>query len=394
MFPTLIEIGGYPINWYPVLMALSVVIGGWVVLRVGGGKGYDKAMLFDLCWWLVVGGLVGARLTFIIVDFEDQYYNACFDIEAYNLAFPTNPLTESDCGRLLRWWNGGLVFYGSVIGGILTMIWFVRREGVRFLPIADIIIPMLALGQFFGRIGCLSAGCCWGRPTAGDWGIQFPRGSSVFFQHYNQGLVDASATASAHVHATQIYDSLYGLFLFGFLLWLSRRKTWDGQVFFGWLMLYPLGRSTVELFRGDDLERGFLFEWVVEPLNTLLGLPLESPTFLSTSQFISLAMVLVGLLLWHRQTKSNEALETTAAPPNSERKGWYVRTYEFGVLWPIGLWGIAGIVFYFMTEPYGNDELFAAILLAIVAWYRFGPRPKEKVSETINENSSTTVNDD
>ena len=309
MFPTLIEISGYPINWYPVLMALSVVVGGWVVLRQGGAQGYDRAMLFDLCWWLVVGGLVGARLTFIIVDFEDQYYNACFDLAAFNEAFPANPLTEPDCGRLLRWWNGGLVFYGSVIGGMLTMIWFVRKEGVRFLPIADIIIPMLALGQFFGRIGCLSAGCCWGRPTAGDWGLQFPRGSSAFYQHYTQGLVDAQATVSAHVHATQLYDAACGLMLFVLLLWLAKRKTWDGQVFFGWLMLYPVCRSAVELFRGDDLERGFLFEWVVTPLNHLLGLPAQAPTFLSTSQFISVAMLLGGAILWQRQRAAGSSAE-------------------------------------------------------------------------------------
>ena len=301
MFPTLAEIGGQPINWYPVLMAISIVVGGWVVLKRGTSAGYDRGMLFDLCWWLVVSGLVGARLIFMIVDFEDQYYNACFDVDAYNLAFPATPLSEPDCGRILRWWNGGLVFYGSVIGGILTMIWFVRKEGVRFLPIADIVIPMLALGQFFGRIGCLSAGCCWGRPTAGDFGIQFPRGTSVFYQHYNQGLVDASATVSAHVHATQIYDSFYGLCLFAFLLWLSTRKTWDGQVFFGWLMLYPIGRSMVELFRGDDLERGFLVELVVTPLNDLLGLPAQAPTFLSTSQFISLVMIAAGVILWTTQ---------------------------------------------------------------------------------------------
>ena len=153
MFPTLVEIGGYPIHWYPVPMATAILIGGWMVLRKGVSEGYDRAMLFDLCWWLVVGGLIGARLTFIIVDFERQYYAACFDLPAYNAAYPNAPLTEPDCGRILRWWNGGLVFYGSVIGGLLTMIWFLRREGVRFLPVADIIIPTLGLGQFLGRLG-------------------------------------------------------------------------------------------------------------------------------------------------------------------------------------------------------------------------------------------------
>jgi phosphatidylglycerol---prolipoprotein diacylglyceryl transferase len=298
MFPTLITIGEYPIHWYPVLMALGITVGGWMVLRKGVAQGYDRAMLFDMSWWLVVGGLIGARVTFIIVDFESQYYAACFDLPAYNATYPNTPLTEPDCGRILRWWNGGLVFYGSVIGGMLTLVWFLRKEGLKLLPIADIIIPTLALGQFFGRLGCLSAGCCWGRPTLTDWGLTFPRGSSVFFQHYQQGLVSASATHSAHVHATQLYDSFCGLLLFFVLLWVAKRKTWDGQPFFWWLILYPICRSSVELFRGDDLERGFVFEWVVEPINTLLGLPLQSPTFLSTSQFISLVMMGIGLSIW------------------------------------------------------------------------------------------------
>ena len=300
MFPTLITIGDYPIHWYPVLMALGIVLGGWMVLRGGVSQGYDRAMLFDMCWWLVVGGLVGARVTFIIVDFESQYYAACFDLAAYNETYPNNPLTEPDCGRILRWWNGGLVYYGSIIGGMLTLVWFLRKEGLKLLPIADIIVPTLALGQFFGRIGCLSAGCCWGRPTFTDWGIQFPRGSSVFFQHYKQHLIDATATHSAHVHPTQIYDSLCGFVLFFVLLWIQKRKTWDGQPFFWWLILYPIGRSVVELFRGDDLERGFVFEWVAEPLNVVLGLPAQAPTFLSTSQFISLAMMTIGYLIWRQ----------------------------------------------------------------------------------------------
>ena len=143
----------------------------------------------------------------------------------------------------------------------------------------------------------------------GEWGIQFPRGSSAFYQHYTQGLVDAQATVSAHVHATQVYDAGCGLMLFVFLLWLAKRKTWDGQVFFGWLMLYPICRSAVELFRGDDVERGFLFEWVLTPLNLLLGLPDQAPTFLSTSQFISVVMLLGGAMLWQQQRASKSTVE-------------------------------------------------------------------------------------
>ena len=154
---------------------------------------------------------------------------------------------------------------------------------------------MLALGQFFGRIGCLSTASVEGELLAVIGGFNFK--ARVFFKH-SIDLMAAADTASAHVHPTQIYDSLIGLFLFIGLFWLSYRKTWDGQVFFVWLMLYPIGRSTVELFRGDDLERGFLFEWHSPWFNEVLGLPPEVPTFLSTSQFISLGMLLLGGLVW------------------------------------------------------------------------------------------------
>ncbi len=74
-----------------------------------------------------------------------------------------------------------------------------------------------------------------------------------------------------------------------------------------------------------------------------------------------------------------------------KKRDWYVTVYEYGVIWPIVIWGIAGIVYYFMTEPFGNDELIAAILLAVVAWYRFGPVPKKQdVSSDVDSPDETS----
>ena len=74
----------------------------------------------------------------------------------------------------------------------------------------------------------------------------------------------------------------------------------------------------------------------------------------------------------------------TEAP---QKRDWYVTIFQYGVMWPIGLWGVAGIVYYFLTESFGNDELVAAILLAIVAWYRFGPLPTPKTEDAIETDS-------
>ncbi|MEZ4432258.1 MAG: prolipoprotein diacylglyceryl transferase [bacterium] len=301
MHPILFELFGYPVHLYAVMMALGFVFGIALAARYGERVGFDRDVILDLCWWILVSGLVGSRIAFIAVNWE-QYWYPCVDVAHYNTLFPDKPITEPDCTRLLRFWNGGLVFYGGVIGAILTMIWFLRRERVAFLPMADVIIPSLALGQFFGRLGCLFAGCCWGKPTDVPWGIEFPQGSMVWRQHLDAGLATLADAHSHAVHPTQLYDSLAGLALFTALIWLRQRKRYHGQVFIWWMLLYPIARSTVELFRGDDAERGFLFRVVSPGLNDLLGLPEGSATFLSTSQFISLCVVAAAaLLLWRNR---------------------------------------------------------------------------------------------
>lgn len=313
MHPVLFEIAGYPLHLYAVMIATGFVVGIWLAARYGERVGLDRDMILDLCWWLLVSGLVGSRLAFIVVNWE-QYYYPCVDVAHFNELFPRNPITERDCTRLLRFWNGGLVFYGGVIGAMLTMVWFLRREQVPVLKVADALIPSLALGQFFGRLGCLAAGCCWGKPTDAAWGIQFPSRTMLFQQHFDSGLVAATDTLTHAVHPTQLYDAFGGLLLFGILVAIRQRKRWHGQVFVSWLLIYPLFRSTVEIFRGDDRERGFLFEIVSEPLNQALGLPAGSATFLSTSQFISLCAVGVALAILMKARKGRTPAAGNPAP--------------------------------------------------------------------------------
>jgi phosphatidylglycerol:prolipoprotein diacylglycerol transferase len=303
MHPILFELMGYPVHLYAVMIALGFIAGIWLAVRHGERIGLDRDMLLDLCWWLIVSGLVGSRIAFIIVEW-DQYWLPCVDVPAFNAMFPARAITEPDCTRLLRFWNGGLVFYGGVIGAMLTMVWFIRREGISIWPVADTLIPSLALGQFFGRLGCLAAGCCWGAPTESTLGIHFPHRSMPWAAHIKEGVIPSVAMESANIHAVQLYDSLGGLALFGLLVWLRQRKRYHGQVFIWWMFLYPLWRGSIEFIRGDA-ERGFIFEVTIPWLNRALALPEGTINLLSTSQLISLGFmaVAVGILVKKRSEK-------------------------------------------------------------------------------------------
>jgi len=289
MYPVLFELFGYPLHLYSLMITIGCISGLWLAVSYSKRIGMDHLLILDLCWWLILGGYLGSRVIFMIVNWEHHWY-PCVDYEHYNQLNPEAQLTGPDCWPLMAFWSGGLVFYGAFLGGIAVLWWFARKHSLSLLKTADVLMPAFAVGQFFGRLGCLSAGCCWGKPTDLAWGIQFPKRSMVFHQHLERGLVSAQDTLSLPVHPTQLYDSAYGIILFGVLYWIRERKRYDGQVLIWWLFLYPLLRSIVELFRGDS-ERGFVFKVIHEPLNQLLGLPSESVTFMSTSQFISLGVM-------------------------------------------------------------------------------------------------------
>src|SRR5262249_44116645 len=138
--------------------------------------------------------------------------------------------------------RAGLVFYGGLIGGVLTTLIYLRAKKLAVWKIADALAPSIALGYVFGRMGCLMTGCCYGRPTHVPWAIHFPKG-------HDTNPMDAPAPVG--VHPTQIYDALLSLALYSALAWLHRRKRFDGQVFATYLICYSVSRSFVELFRGD-----------------------------------------------------------------------------------------------------------------------------------------------
>jgi phosphatidylglycerol---prolipoprotein diacylglyceryl transferase len=211
------QLGNVAIYWYGVMMAAAFIAGLWTASRRGLREGVPAERILDIGPWLIVGALIGARTFFVVSYWREN--------------FAGHPIWEI---FMLR--RGGLVYYGGLIGASLAFILYARLKRLPLWKGADILAPSIALGYFFGRLGCLMNGCCYGRECDLPWAIHFPIGHDT----YPKG-----------VHPTQIYESLLSLGLYGGLAWLYRHKKFDGQVFATYLVSYAVLRSFVEMFRGD-----------------------------------------------------------------------------------------------------------------------------------------------
>jgi phosphatidylglycerol:prolipoprotein diacylglycerol transferase len=240
-----------PLHTYGVMLALAFVAAIWLAQKEAERQGLDPNLVGDLAFWILVSSLVGARLYFILVNWNDF--------------FGANATVATRFGRIPRFfavWEGGMVFYGGFIAAAIAAAVYLRMKKMRFLPWADILIPSVAFGQFLGRIGCFSAGCCWGRGCDASlpWAARFPP-ESLAFQSMAARANPLRFIAPDHlhtlpIHPVQLYESLGELLLFAFLAIVLRpRKRFNGQVMAAWLMLYAVLRTVTETFRGD-VERG------------------------------------------------------------------------------------------------------------------------------------------
>jgi phosphatidylglycerol:prolipoprotein diacylglycerol transferase len=212
------------------MVALGFMAGLWTASRRGLREGVPPEKVLDLGPWLILGAIVGARTLYVISYWREEFADQPMEIFMIQ--------------------KGGLVFYGGLVGSSLACILYVRWKKLPLWKFADILAPSVALGYVFGRIGCLMNGCCYGRLCDLPWAIRYPNQSPIWKQHFLSGLV-GEADRSAPVQPTQIYESLINLVFYLGLVWLYRRKKFDGQVFGTYLVGYALLRSFVEMFRGD-----------------------------------------------------------------------------------------------------------------------------------------------
>ena len=265
MLPRLIDLGFIAIPTYGVLLVTGIALGIFLAGKRAASAGLPGEKVADLAFWVVLWGLLGAKVLLLVT--EPSYLTSLTNL----------------------WWllRSGGVFYGGFIGAVIAAFVLLHRYHIPFLRTADALAPSLALGHFFGRLGCFAAGCCYGTICPEPWGVTFthPLAHSI-----------SGTPLGVPLHPTQLYEAALNLANYGFLAWLYRRQPRAGTVLAAYLMVYGVGRFVIEYFRGDA-DRGFVFGGM-----------------LSTSQAIAIAMVVVGavLLAWSRRKKEADSSQPTA----------------------------------------------------------------------------------
>jgi phosphatidylglycerol:prolipoprotein diacylglycerol transferase len=258
----------FALHSYGVAIATGFLVAIFLGARQARRVGEDPDAVLELCFWLLVSSMIGARLLFVLTNLH-AYGEACSD----GIAEHSLSAVLWGCTRALHVWEGGLVFYGGLLGATGFAWWFTRRRNLSFRRIADVLAPQIALGHFFGRLGCYAAGCCWGRP-AGGWAPRFPSESLAFQQMVTDGLVAPSSTLTPPLHPVQLYEAFGELALYFLLSLYARKKRYDGQILVAYLGAYALLRFVVERYRGDAIRRFLVPGVSTSQLLALLTLPL------------------------------------------------------------------------------------------------------------------------
>ncbi|MBU3179929.1 prolipoprotein diacylglyceryl transferase [Clostridium psychrophilum] len=242
MKPVLFEFSFVKIYGYGLMIAIGIIAALFLLTYRSKKEQYNEDDIWNMSILVIIFGILGGKLLYIITDIR-------YIIE--------QPSVLKDIGN-------GFVIYGAILGGILAVWLYSIKKGWNTLSVCDLLVPSLPLAQGFGRIGCFLAGCCYGRVTTLPIGVEF--NNSPF------------APANLHLYPTQIFSSVFDFILAIFLLWYNRKERKKGRVFSLYLIIYSIGRFLIEYLRGD---------------------PRGNISIFSTSQFISLFIVIIGIGLFN-----------------------------------------------------------------------------------------------
>ena len=228
--PILFEIGSIAIRWYGILIASAVLIGLNLSQYLSKYRNLEPEMIGDLVIWLVVGAIPGARIYYVLFQWQ-EYSQHPADIFAI--------------------WKGGIAIHGAIIGGVIAGIIFAKVNKLSFWQLADVIAPSLILGQAIGRWGNFFNSEAFGRPTDLPWKLYIPVANRPL-QYINNEFF----------HPTFLYESVWNLLVFSILIYLffwgikHKKKLRTGTIFFVYLIAYSLGRVWIEGLRMDSLMLG------------------------------------------------------------------------------------------------------------------------------------------
>lgn len=286
MYPVLFRIGDFAVTSFGVMMALSFLVGGWILSKELKRKGENPDVAWEVVWWAAIGGIVGARLYYLILTWP------------HTIADPWGAITS----------RGGLVWYGGFIGAALLIYWRLKKSGVAIPRVADAVAPALAVAYAIGRLGCFLVGDDYGRPTDLPWAIAFPDGAppstaenlrEQFGIPIPPGVPGDTVMA---VHPTQLYEIAMSLLIFAIIWRLRERIAPAGALFCIYVALAGVERFIVEIFRAKD-DRFF--------------------GAFTMAQLISLALVAVGIAgaTYLLRRRSDTSLSGAEAPERARSRG-------------------------------------------------------------------------
>lgn len=256
-------LGELTITSFGLMMVTAFLLGAWALRVRLRELGEDPYLAGDIMVAALIGGLLGAKIYYLLLNWR------------VTLAHPSDMLFA----------RSGLVWYGGFIGGALAVIWLGRRRGHTVGFLADLVAPALALGYGVGRIGCFLVGDDYGRPTESWIGIAFPEGmpptrAGALREHFGLDLPSGVPDGQLlRVYPTQIFEAAAGLLIFWALWRLRDHGHRAGWLFGLWLLAMGAERLLIEFFRAKD-DRFF------------------GP--LTLAQAISLALIVLGVVLWKR----------------------------------------------------------------------------------------------
>jgi len=252
VFPRLFHIGNFSLPTYGLLVSIGVLTGLWISVRNSEKQGINPEHAWNFGILVVLSGIVGAKILYIVNDWS--YYTA-------------HPREIFSFATL----QAGGVFSGGLIAAFVAAAWYIRKNHMPALRTCDAFSPGLALGHAIGRLGCFAAGCCYGKPTTHFWGVTFKNPLAQAWVGTPLGVP---------LEPSQLFESAVELANFFILMWLLKRKKFDGQVFGAYLFLYGVARYFLEFIR-DDPGRGSVFGGIM-----------------TGTQLIAIGLVLTGGLIW------------------------------------------------------------------------------------------------
>ena len=208
--PVIFGIGHFALRWYSLILMTAIAVGLWLTARESERKGFKKEDVYDAAVWIIVAGIIGARLFHVLDHWSHEYV--------------MNPI------RALYIWEGGLAIWGAIVGGVIAGALVAWKRGWYFPRFLDAAAPALVLAQAIGRIACVITGDAMGKPTNGPFGFAYTNPNVMVPQ------------LGVYYTPMPVYELIINLGIFG-VLWQLRKRNWpDGKLFLVYLVLYSIER--------------------------------------------------------------------------------------------------------------------------------------------------------